>query len=81
MPAFTPKRLAAPTVQLSGHQGEIYSIKFSPCGEYLASAGHDRQIYFWDVFPDNAAAPGENALPRNIGVLKTGGHKNGILEL
>ena len=53
-----------------GHQGEIYSAKFSRDGEYLASAGYDRLIYFWDVFDENC---------KNLGVMK--GHKNAILEL
>jgi WD40 repeat protein len=38
------------TQQLTGHLGEIYTIKFSPDGRYLASSGHDRLIYFWDIF-------------------------------
>jgi Prp8 binding protein len=46
-----PKKLAASTMQLTGHQGEIYTMKYSSDGQYLASAGFDRMIYFWDVFP------------------------------
>jgi len=58
---------------LTGHLSEIYSLKFSPDGQYLASAGNDRLIYFWEVFPPN------DTPTKNIGVLK--GHKNAILEL
>lgn len=61
-------------MQLQGHLGEIYTVKFSPDGEYLASAGHDRLIYFWEVFPRTEGEP-----TKNLGVLK--GHKNAILEL
>ena len=66
-----PERKPMPTMQLTGHQSEIYTLKFSPDGDYLASAGNDRQIFFWDVSAGEA--------PRNVGVLK--GHKNAILEL
>ena len=44
------KKLMAPAVQLTGHEGEVNCIKFSRCGEYLASAGHDRVALVWDVF-------------------------------
>lgn len=72
-----PTKLAASTMQLTGHQGEIYTMKFSSDGQYLASAGFDRMIYFWDVFPQEGI---DEAAPcKNIGVLK--GHKNAILEL
>ena len=36
--------LLAPIMLLSGHEGEIYTAKFSPDGQYLASAGFDRII-------------------------------------
>jgi len=44
------KRLMSQNMQLSGHQGEVYCTKFSPCGDYLASAGFDKLINVWDVF-------------------------------
>eukprot|EP00347_Sterkiella_histriomuscorum_P017852 403347727 len=68
--AFQGKRLMSQTVQLIGHQGEIYTVKFSRDGDYLASAGYDRLIYFWDVFDPEC---------KNFGVLK--GHSNAILDL
>jgi len=70
----TPKKPANQATRLLGHQGEIFTLQFSPCGEYLASAGHDRLIYFWEVFPS-----GEDATPKNVGVLK--GHKNALLDV
>lgn len=45
-------------------------MKFSPEGDYLASAGFDRLVYLWDVFDANT---------KNLGVLK--GHKNAIIDL
>ena len=35
----------------SGHKAAIYSIDFSPCGNYLASGGFDRIISIWEMFP------------------------------
>ncbi|KAI8904641.1 WD40-repeat-containing domain protein [Powellomyces hirtus] len=42
--------LAAPIMLLTGHQGEVYSCKFSPDGRRLASGGFDRMIYLWNAF-------------------------------
>ena len=36
--------LAAPIMLLTGHEGEIFTTKFSPDGKMLASAGFDRLI-------------------------------------
>ena len=48
-PART-SNMEAPIMLLTGHEGEIYSAKFHPEGEFLASAGFDRQIFFWKVY-------------------------------
>ena len=40
----------APIMLLTGHEGEIYSSKFHPEGEFLASAGMERNILFWKVY-------------------------------
>jgi Prp8 binding protein len=37
-------------VQLTGHEGEIFSCKFSPDGSILASSGFDRKIFLWNVY-------------------------------
>lgn len=42
--------LMAPTMALTGHEGEIYGAQFSPDGTCLASAGYDMKIFFWNVF-------------------------------
>ena len=52
-------------------------MKFSTDGQYLASSGFDRLLYFWDVFP--SVDLDETAPCKNIGVLK--GHKNAVIEL
>ncbi|KQK00493.1 WD repeat-containing protein 44 [Brachypodium distachyon] len=35
--------------EIHGHKGSIWSIKFSPDGRYLASAGEDCVIHIWEV--------------------------------
>lgn len=38
-------------MQLSGHEGEIYTAKFSPDGQMIASSGFDRLIcnFYFDI--------------------------------
>ena len=36
--------------QFAGHDGEIYCGKFAKDGKTFVSAGHDRHIFYWDVF-------------------------------
>lgn len=42
--------LLAPIMLLSGQQGEIFCAKFHPDGQFLASAGFDRQLFLWNVY-------------------------------
>lgn len=41
--------LFAPIVLLTGHEGEIFCVKFSPKENILASAGYDRKVLLWSV--------------------------------
>ncbi|KAI8967920.1 hypothetical protein BDF20DRAFT_897849 [Mycotypha africana] len=61
--------LDAPVMQLMGHEGEIYSCEFDRSGEYIASAGFDRQILLWNTYGEI----------KNYGVLK--GHTNAVMEM
>ena len=56
-------------MQLSGHQAEVFSCKFHPNGEVLASAGHDRQLFLWSTFGEC----------ENLAALL--GHKGAVLEV
>jgi WD40 repeat protein len=35
--------------QLKGHQGQVYSVSFSPNGQYLATTGQDGTARLWDL--------------------------------
>ncbi|KAK3395210.1 WD40-repeat-containing domain protein [Podospora didyma] len=61
--------LLAPVMELSGHTGEIFSAKFDPSGNLIASGSMDRTIMLWRTYGDC----------ENYGVLS--GHKGAILDL
>jgi Prp8 binding protein len=63
-------RLAAPTMKLTGHSGEVYAARFSPTGELLASCAHDKDVFLWEVFTPEC---------RNTLVLK--GHTAPVLDV
>jgi WD40 repeat protein len=45
------------TVQvIKDHETEVWTLKFSPCGEYLASAGKSGIVYIWKVKSDQKLA-------------------------
>jgi Prp8 binding protein len=58
------------TQLLSGHQGEVFSLKFSSDGRQLATGSSDRLVLIWDLGEPQAV---------NSGVLR--GHTSAILEL
>jgi Prp8 binding protein len=61
--------LLAPNMRLTGHDGAIYTCKFSPDGQNIASGSHDRLIFLWSTYGEC----------NNWGVLK--GHSGAVLDL
>ncbi|KAF2965563.1 hypothetical protein GQX73_g8005 [Xylaria multiplex] len=61
--------LEAPLMELSGHSGEIFSAKFDPTGNLIASGSMDRSILLWR----------SSGACENYGVLA--GHKGAVLDL
>lgn len=61
--------LQAPVMELSGHSGEIFSAKFDPTGNLIASGSMDRSIMLWRTYGDC----------ENYGILT--GHRGAILDL
>lgn len=64
------KKLFASTIILTGHLSDVYSCKFAPSGDLLASAGNDGLILIWDVFDSKL---------KNTACMK--GHKHSILDI
>jgi len=62
--------LFAPNMHLTGHGAAVYSLKFSPDGQHLASASFDRRILLWNVYGEHCA---------NYSMIE--GHKNAVLEV
>lgn len=60
--------LPAATLQLTGHQGSVYSLEYSPNGETLCSTSFDKTCLLWN-HTDNYV---------NFNVLQ--GHKNAVLD-
>ena len=42
--------LLAPIMLLSGHSGEVFTARFNPDGDILASGSHDKHIFLWRVY-------------------------------
>ncbi|OMJ12460.1 U5 small nuclear ribonucleoprotein 40 kDa protein [Smittium culicis] len=61
--------LQAPNVQMSGHDGEVLSCRFSPSGNEFASSSMDKTIYLWKTFGTN----------ENYGVIRA--HSNAVLQV
>ncbi|KAJ3331955.1 hypothetical protein HDU93_009413 [Gonapodya sp. JEL0774] len=61
--------LAAPIMLLTGHGGEVFTAKFSPDGQSVASGSFDKSIFLWKTFGDCS----------NYAVLK--GHKSAVIEV
>ncbi|KAG8168902.1 hypothetical protein KVR01_001651 [Diaporthe batatas] len=61
--------LQAPVMELSGHSGEIFTAKFDPSGNLIASGSMDRSIMLWRTYGDC----------ENYGLLT--GHRGAVLDL
>jgi len=61
--------MEAPIMLLSGHKAEVYTGKFHPSGNWLASAGMERLIYLWNVYGEC----------ENLNIMS--GHTGPILQL
>ena len=76
-PART-SNMEAPIMLLTGHEGEIYSAKFHPDGQFLASAGFDRQILFWKVYGEcdnfHTMSPSHSGAIVDLHFTHDGGH-------
>jgi len=44
--------LQAPIMLLTGHQAEVYSVRFNHTGSLLCSSSFDKNVYVWNTFGD-----------------------------
>jgi Prp8 binding protein len=44
--------LQAPIMLLTGHAGEVFTMKFNSDGNTVASGSHDKGIFLWRVYGD-----------------------------
>mmetsp|Transcript_33470 Transcript_33470/g.58643 ORF Transcript_33470/g.58643 Transcript_33470/m.58643 type:complete len:313 (+) Transcript_33470:2103-3041(+) len=58
------------TQLLSGHQGEVFTLKFDSSGRQLATGSSDRLVLIWEIRDDEIV---------NTGVLR--GHTSAVLEI
>jgi Prp8 binding protein len=65
----TVRKLDSPNMVLQGHGSEVFCCKFSTDGNFLATAGHDKQVLIWDIWN------------KCTNTLALRGHKNAILDL
>ncbi|KAL7266312.1 hypothetical protein RUND412_011148, partial [Rhizina undulata] len=61
--------LQAPIMELAGHSGPVFAVRFDPTGQNIASGSFDRSILLWKTYGD---CPNYLAL---------NGHKGAILDL
>lgn len=67
-PARTSE-LLAPIMLLTGHAGAVLSSKFSPDGQHVMTASHDKTMLLWEVFGECA------------NVMNFKGHANAVLDV
>lgn len=56
-------------------KGAIWTLRFSPCGQYLATAGQDALLRVWQISPD------EDVLIQSKLIKKWHGHKGEIVQI
>ena len=40
----------APIMLLTGHAGEVFTCKFNPTGDVIASGSHDKHVFLWRTY-------------------------------
>ncbi|EPS43192.1 hypothetical protein H072_2833 [Dactylellina haptotyla CBS 200.50] len=61
--------LQAPIMELTGHSGEVFAVRFDPTGEHIASGSFDRTVLLWNTYGEC----------QNYGEIS--GHKGAVLDL
>ncbi|KKK19839.1 putative U5 snRNP complex subunit [Aspergillus rambellii] len=61
--------LEAPIMELTGHSSEVFTVRFDPTAQHIASGSMDRSILLWNTYGQC----------ENYGILS--GHRGAILDL
>ncbi|KAJ5109758.1 U5 snRNP complex subunit [Penicillium argentinense] len=61
--------LDAPIMELTGHSGEVFAVRFDPSAQHMASGSMDRSILLWNTY----------GKCENYGELS--GHRGAVLDL
>lgn len=67
--AYGNAGLQAQVMELSGHSGEVFTARFDPTGQHVASGSMDKNILLWNT----------SGSCDNYGILT--GHKSAVLDL
>ncbi len=75
-------------LDFKGHQGQVYSIAFSPDGKYLALGSDDKNVKIWSVEQKKeiTTLKGHNRVVRSVSFSPDGkylasGSEDGMIKL